>query len=131
MESAASQQSDPETHGMTQLDDLIPLAAAAKRLPGRPHLTALWRWSRLGVLARSGDRVRLEVTRLGKRLYGVLGFGSAWLADFAKRLAEADRTHFEARTDAAARPHRRRRPDARGTEQRLAAAAARLKEAGL
>ena len=127
MESAASQQSDPETHGMTQLDDLIPLAAAARRLPGRPHLTALWRWSRLGVLARSGDRVRLEVTRLGKRLYTT----EAWLADFAKRLAEADQSHFEARTDAAARPHRRRRPDNRGTEQRLAAAAARLKEAGL
>ena len=89
MESAASQQSDPETHGMTHLDDLIPLAAAAKRLPGKPHLTALWRWCRLGVLARNGDRIRLEVTRLGMRLYTT----EAWLAEFAKRLAEADQTH--------------------------------------
>jgi hypothetical protein len=93
VESAASQQSDPETHGMTHLDDLIPLAAAAKRLPGKPHLTALWRWCRLDLLARNGDRIRLEVTRLGMRLYGVSAFGSAWLAELATRLAEADQTH--------------------------------------
>ena len=113
---------------MTQLDELIPLAKAAKLLPNRPHVSALWRWSRLGVRGRNGERVRLQITRIGMRLYTT----EAWLADFGRRLNDADQPHFENRDPDRMPP---RRPTGRrasvGTEQRLAAAAARLKEAGL
>ena len=78
---------------MPHLDELIPLAQAARRLPNRPHVSALWRWCRLGIRGRGGDRVRLEHTRIGMRLYTT----ESWLADFGRRLEEADREHFDAR----------------------------------
>jgi hypothetical protein len=114
------------------LDELIPLAQAARRLPNRPHVSALWRWCRLGIRGRGGDRVRLEHTRIGMRLYTT----EAWLADFGRRLEEADREHFDARhvDHPQARGHRRQaraRSGSSSSSQRLEAAAARLKEAGL
>jgi len=113
---------------MAHLDELIPLATAAQRLPNRPHVSALWRWCRLGVRGRGGERVRLQTTRIGMRLYTT----EAWLADFGHRLDDADRSHFEGR-DPDRSPRRRGGVprSQHGTEQRLAAAAARLKEAGL
>jgi hypothetical protein len=111
------------------LDELIPLAKAARRLPNRPHVSALWRWCRLGIRGRGGDRVRLEHTRIGMRLYTT----EAWLADFGRRLEEADREHFDARHVESGQHRRqaRARSGSSSSSQRLEAAAARLKEAGL
>ena len=47
-------------------DDLLTLTEAAKRLPGRPHRSTLWRWARKGIELPDGSRVHLRVRRLGR-----------------------------------------------------------------
>jgi len=54
----------------TTVETVVPFGQAARRLPsirsGKPVSPAtLWRWSRDGVLARDGSRVRLETVRIG------------------------------------------------------------------
>jgi len=44
-------------HGDTEH---LTLMQAAKLAPGRPSGNCIWRWCRRGVLARSGERIRLE-----------------------------------------------------------------------
>ena len=45
-------------------DGLMPLAEAARTIPGQPHLATVYRWVRHGV----GD-VRLEAVKVGGRLF--------------------------------------------------------------
>lgn len=45
-------------------EELITLAQASKRLPGRPSLPTLWRWCTKGVRG-----VRLGHVRLGRRIF--------------------------------------------------------------
>ncbi len=75
---------------MLQTEDLLTLTELAKRVPGRPHSSTLWRWARRGVKSRCGGRVRLEHMRAGARVL------SSWDAfcRFAEALAEADAAHF-------------------------------------
>ena len=47
-----------------QTSDLIPIAEAAKRLPGRPHVSTLHRWSQRGCKG-----VKLQITRVGSRIF--------------------------------------------------------------
>ena len=75
--------------------EFITLARAAQAAPGRPSANALWRWCRRGVLARSGERVRLQHIRQGGRVFTRID----WLEEFGKRLAEADVAHFDARSE--------------------------------
>ncbi len=67
-------------------EEMLSLSQAAKLLPGRPHAASLWRWSRLGVTTHSGQRVRLRVGRLGRRLFTKI----EWLEEFARQCAELD-----------------------------------------
>ncbi|MGA1369651.1 MAG: hypothetical protein ACO394_14185, partial [Blastocatellia bacterium] len=76
-----------EDHDTTQLDELIPLArsqeGAVKLLPNRSHVSALWRWSRIGVRGRNGERVRLQIARIGMRIdtteaRPAVDFGDRW-----------------------------------------------------
>lgn len=46
-------------------EQLLSLADAAKRLPGRPDVSSLWRWRKRG--ARGG--VKLETIACGERVY--------------------------------------------------------------
>jgi hypothetical protein len=45
-------------------EELLSLAQAARRLPGRPHISTLHRWANPGVKG-----VRLETVRLGGRRF--------------------------------------------------------------
>jgi hypothetical protein len=47
-----------------QHEDVITLSKAAKAIPGRPHLSTLWRWHRRGLAG-----IRLETTVVGGRRF--------------------------------------------------------------
>ncbi len=79
------------------LNALIPLPDTPPLIPGRPHVSAVWRWCRRGVLARSGERVRLEHVRMGGKLFT----SKAWIDTFARTLAAADTAYFDQRSEAA------------------------------
>lgn len=126
-------------------DERVTLSQAARLAPGRPSPNCVWRWCRRGVLARTGERVRLEHVRLGGRLYTT----PRWLEAFGRRLAEADAAYFDATNGDAGRervtapassapasapgpaPRRRRRPTDREEADRRARVAAELDAEGL
>jgi hypothetical protein len=58
--------------------EMLTLPAAAKRTPGRPHASTLFRWA-----TRGHRGVRLQVWRYGRRMYTNL----AAIDDFAARVA--------------------------------------------
>lgn len=100
----------------TRNAEYLTLGKAAQESPGRQSANCIWRWARKGVLARTGERVRLQHVRVGGKIYTT----REWLAEFGRRLAEADTSYFDAR-EAAARalpprdpayraPKRQRRP---------------------
>lgn len=78
------------------MSDLITLTAATKLIPGRPCVPTVWRWCRNGVMARNGERVRLQHWRCGGRLFT----SQAALLDFFSRTAAQDLEHFDARAEA-------------------------------
>jgi len=61
--------------------DLLTLAEAAKRIPGRPHTTTIWRWCR-----RGHRGITLPYRRLGRRIL----IDPYDVDRFAQRLAELD-----------------------------------------
>lgn len=71
--------------------EYVSLTDAAKIAPGRPSANCLWRWCRRGVLARNGQRVRLQHVRMGNTIYTK----AEWLDEFGHRLAEADALQFD------------------------------------
>lgn len=72
-------------------DERLTLSQAARIAPGSPTPNCIWRWCRRGVLARSGDRVRLQHVRIGGKLFTT----ARWLDEFGQRLADADAEYFE------------------------------------
>ncbi len=78
-------------HMQTNAEEHITLTEVAKTLPGRPTANCVWRWCRRGVLARNGERVRLEHIRLGGRIFTT----RRWLDQFGSALAEADARYFD------------------------------------
>jgi hypothetical protein len=90
-------------------NEQITLSEAAKIAPGRPSTNCLWRWCRRGVLARTGERVRLQHTRIGGKIFTT----AQWIDEFGRRLAEADAAYFELRESDAAAPPPRTRPNTR------------------
>lgn len=73
------------------VSDYLDLTQAAKKTPGRPNPSTLWRWCRRGILSRTGTRVRLNHVRAGSRIF----IRPDDLDDFFKRTAEADAPHFD------------------------------------
>ncbi|MFO0836894.1 MAG: hypothetical protein U1D55_00085 [Phycisphaerae bacterium] len=74
-------------------DDHLSLTDVAKIAPGRPSANCVWRWCRRGVLARSGERIRLEHVRVGGKIFT----RRCWLDEFGRRLAEEDARYFSLR----------------------------------
>jgi hypothetical protein len=93
----------------------------------------MWRWCRRGVLARTGDRIRLEHVRVGGKLFT----RPEWVQDFGHRLAQADARYFDReeakRPEVPAKPaHRIVRPQKSNHQADLLAEVNRqLDEAGL
>jgi len=85
-------------HETTGAEAHITLTQAAKLTPGRPSTNCLWRWCRRGVIARNGERVRLEHVRIGGKLFT----RRSWLEEFGRRLASADSKYFDAEPAATA-----------------------------
>jgi len=83
-----------------QQEPHITLTQAAKIAPGRPSTNCLWRWCRRGVLARSGERIKLEHLRIGGKLYT----RHAWVDEFGRRLADADAKYFDAASERCGAP---------------------------
>lgn len=73
--------------------DHITLGQASHLVPGRPSTNCMWRWCRKGVLARSGERIRLEHVRIG----GWIFTRPTWVDEFSRRLTQADVSYFDAR----------------------------------
>lgn len=93
-------------------DPLIALPDAPALLPNRPHVSAIWRWCRRGVLSRMGERIRLQHVRLGGKLYT----SRAWIDAFAAALADADTAYFDRRDQQSPTPAES--PRHRGTSRR-------------
>lgn len=81
--------------------ELLSLAQAAARLPGRPHPASVGRWALKGIRAGDGSRVRLEHVRVGRRLY----VAAEALEHFVAQCTRADIRAAEER-EAAAPPAR-------------------------
>lgn len=84
--------------------DLLTLSEAVRRLPGRPHRSTLWRWARHGIVTAAGERVRLRVHRLGRRVL----VAPEDIDAFSAAVSEADRAAPVA-SHRAPRPKVRRR----------------------
>ena len=106
-------------------DDLLSLSDAAYRCPGHVSQSAVWRWARKGLKARSGIRLRLRHVRVGGRLYTTQEDLAAFFAD----LAEEDAKHF-ARPAPAESPSPGRRCSLRQRERDIEAANARIEARG-
>lgn len=76
-------------------DSLLPLSTLVRHLPNAPSPATLWRWHKRGILG-----IRLEIIRIGGRVYST----DAALADFIRATtearAEADNAQSEARPPA-------------------------------
>ena len=75
-------------------DGLLALSDATRILPRvggkRPHTSTIWRWCRVGVKSRSGQRIQLEHVRIGARVFTT----HAAINDFVAAVAAADSAHF-------------------------------------
>ena len=83
-----------------QNEQHITLTQAAKIAPGRPSTNCMWRWCRRGVIARSGQRIKLEHIRIGGKLFTT----PQWVNEFGRRLADADAQYFDRDDDAESGP---------------------------
>ena len=85
----------PPIHPHHKSDEHLTMTEAAKIAPGRPSTNCIWRWCRRGVLARTGERVRLQHVRIGGKIFTM----ARWLDEFGSHLAEADAVHFSLSED--------------------------------
>lgn len=111
---------------MAELFDLT-LAEAARRIPSKPHASAVWRWCRKGVKARNGNRIYLDHQRFGGKLFTT----EDAIQRFVEAVTCADREHFE--TEGTSVRQFQKRPRRRTEKQRqlaIDAAEKRLREAG-
>ena len=108
--------------------EYLTLTQASKICPGRPHSSALWRWIRSGVEARSGQRIRLSHIRVGRTIYTT----RTMLDEFFRAVAAADTEHYERARLAAAQTIPRPCPARRQNVNKAhSLAVARLEQDGI
>lgn len=140
MQATACTARNSNTAEQRDADERLTLSQAARIAPGSPSPNCVWRWCRRGVIARSGERIRLQHVRIGGKLFTT----ARWLDEFGRRLADADAAYFEIGHDeageavAAGPPPRRRarrlslsRRDTQVDEARRARVRAELEAEGL
>ena len=75
--------------------EALTLTEAAKLLPTtdgkRVQPSTVWRWCRIGIKGRNGHRIRLEHSRLGRRVVT----SRRSLDAFGAAIAQADEEHFQ------------------------------------
>ena len=104
------------------MDSYITLTEAAKLSPGRPSSCAVWRWCRVGLKSRNGERIKLRHSRVGGRIFTT----ESDLSEFFRAVADADRQYFEADPPATSKPA------TNGQRQRsIASAEKKLQQAGI
>lgn len=87
------------------------------------HRSSIIRWHSKGVLARNGDRIRLQLVRYGKRFYTTGRF----IREFGIALAAADQQAYSQCDELTPHPRSkltstsRREQEIAGAEERLAA----------
>ena len=105
--------------------DYLTISAAAKIAPGQPHLSAVWRWARRGILTRAGGRVFLKHIRAGGRVFTT----ARWLDDFYAAIEDGDLPHFSNPETTGGKVPKPRTPNAR--QRAVARARAELAGQGI
>ncbi len=90
--------------------ELLTPAQAARSLARPVCPASIWRWTRYGILARNGERIKLPHKRIGARLY----VERAALDAFAAQLDASAEEHFAAKAE----PRRSKRAEARAEAAR-------------
>ncbi len=89
-----------------ETEELLPLAAAAKHIPGRPHRATIWRWAQTGIV-RNGHTIRLATVICGRRRYttraAVAAFIEACSRDTGVMTTAATRSNDRIAADLTAR----------------------------
>ena len=71
--------------------NLLSFSEVTKIVPNRPSTSAIWRWCRKGQKSRSGEIIRLEHVRIGKKIYT----SAESLHDYFKEMAQSDAKYFD------------------------------------
>ena len=110
-------------------ESFLTLSEATRLLPNRPHVGAIWRMARRGVVGRNGKRVFLEHSRFGRKLYTT----REALERFRVELGAADREHFDQVRNHVAKLTnvRTRKPSRTKRETEIRNAEKRLLKAGI
>lgn len=87
--------------------EYLSLNEVSAMLPGRPGTGAIWRWCRRGVKSRTGERIRLQHARAGRKIVVQRG----WLDRFLSDLAAADMPVLERAASPAPNPEHERAVD--------------------
>ena len=89
-------------------ESLLTFGQASKLFPTRPHAATFWRWHKHGLKDQRGDVVRLEIARVGGRVYT----SREALQRFSERLSGGDTATSTVRT-----PGQRRRASERAARE--------------
>lgn len=81
-------------------ENLLPLRDAAAKIPGRPHVSTLWRWATHGV---GRQRQRLETVVIGGRRFTSIEALERFITALSSAQPQADDSEPERTADAAER----------------------------
>jgi hypothetical protein len=108
--------------------DEVPAILPKNAVGRRVHYSTVYRWSWKGIICRNGERVRLEIGRVGGTIYT----SREAVGRFIERAGAADQQGHEERFARQERTPRRRLSGRQGpNDQAIEAAEAELSKAGI